>query len=188
MKRSRKASQLAQFSVYEDETSRADSSDSDTSFELSPVGIESQLQKIQPHISVNISFQAEFHSKSKFSPPQNHSQNTTKILQSLAVNSRQRIPKIPQKWTENQPNNHTSMLNFQFLLFFIIISLYIYIYFNILIAPSILDDFTADKKLNSFLIPSEETAENFQNRLISEILRSLSNFEPISMKSHIDQS
>ena len=46
---------------------------------------------------------------------------------------------------------------------------------------------TADKKLNSFLIPPEEAVENFQNYSISEILRSLSNFEPISMKSHIDQ-
>ncbi len=46
---------------------------------------------------------------------------------------------------------------------------------------------TVDKKLNSFLIPPEEAAENFQNRSISEILHSLFNFEPISIKSYIDQ-
>jgi len=112
IKRSQKASQLAQFSVYKDQTSSADSSDSDALFKPSPIEIGPQSQKTQSHISVEIPFQVEFHLKSNFSTPQNHSQNTTKILQSLAVNSRQRIPKIPQKWTENQLNNHTSMLKF----------------------------------------------------------------------------
>ena len=117
------------------------------------------MSKIQPNISVEISFQAEFHSKSNFSPPQNHSQNTTKILQSLAINSRQRVSKIPKKWTENQLNDHTSMLFSYFLLFLLILSLYSIYITNILIAPSIIDDSTADKKLNNFLISPAETAE-----------------------------
>ncbi len=46
---------------------------------------------------------------------------------------------------------------------------------------------TADKKLNSFLIPPEEAAENFQNHSISEILRSLLNFEPLLLKPYLEQ-
>jgi len=187
IKRPRKASQLAQFSVYEDDISRADSSNSDASFDLSPVENEPQSQKIQPHISVEISFQVEFHSKSNFSPPQNHSQNTTKILQSLAINSRQRIPKIPQKWTENQPNDHTSTLFSYFLLLLLIFPLYFIYITNNLIAPSITDDSTADKKLNNFLIPPQEAAKQFENRPISEILRPLPNFEPLLSKPHLGQ-
>jgi len=37
------------------------------------------------------------------------------------------------------------------------------------------------------LIPPAEAAEQFENRSISEILRSLSNFEPLSLKSHLEQ-
>jgi len=145
------------------------------------------LQKIQPHISVEISFQAEFHSKSNFFPPQNHSQNTTKILHSLAINSRQRVPKIPKKWIENQPNDHISTLFSYFLLFLLIFSLYSIYITNNLIAPSITDDSTADKKLNNFLIPPAEAVEQFENHLISEILRSLPKFEPLSLKPHTGQ-
>ncbi len=74
-----------------------------------------------------------------------------------------------------------------FLLSPLILSLYSIYITNILIAPSITDDSTADKKLNSFLIPPAEAAEQFENRLISEILRSLPQFEPLSLKSHIEQ-
>ncbi len=79
------------------------------------------------------------------------------------------------------------MLFSYFLLFLSIFSLYsIYITTN-LIAPSIADDFTADKKLNNFLIPSAEAVEQFENHSISEILRSLLNFEPLLLKSHLEQ-
>ncbi len=145
------------------------------------------MQKIQPHISVEISFQVEFHSKSNFSPPQNHSQNTTRILQSLAINSRQKVPKILKKWTENQLNNYISTLFSYFLLFLLIFSLYFIFITNNLIAPSITDDSTADKKLNNFLISPTEAAEQFENHLISEILRSLSKFKPLSLKPYIEQ-
>ncbi len=79
------------------------------------------------------------------------------------------------------------MLFSYFLLFLLILSLYSIYITNILIAPSITDDFTADKKLNNFLIPPAETAEQFENRSISEILRSLLNFEPLSLKSYLEQ-
>ena len=88
VKRPRKASQLAQFSVYENQVSRADSSKLGALFSLSLNEFEPHLQKIQSHIFVEIPFHPEFHSKSNFSMPQNHSQNITKILQSLAVNNR----------------------------------------------------------------------------------------------------
>ncbi len=58
---------------------------------------------------------------------------------------------------------------------------------NNLIAPSITDDSITDKKLNNFLIPSTEAVEQFKNRLILEILYCLPNFEPLSLKSHIEQ-
>jgi len=80
VKRSRKASQLPQFSVYEDQISRAGSPKSDASFSLSQDGFEPHLQKIQPHISVEIPFHPEFHSKSNFLAPEIHSQNTSNIL------------------------------------------------------------------------------------------------------------
>ncbi len=51
------------------------------------------------------------------------------------------------------------MLFSYFLLFLLILSLYSIYITNILIAPSIIDDSTVDKKLNNFLIPSAETAE-----------------------------
>jgi len=37
------------------------------------------------------------------------------------------------------------------------------------------------------LISPAETAEQFENRPISEILRSLFNFESLSLKSHLEQ-
>ncbi len=158
-KRPRKASQLAQFSVYEDQISRADSPESDASFSFSQNEFEPHLQKIQPHISVKIPFHPEFHSKSNFLVSEIHSQNTSNILQSLAINIRQRVPKIPKKWTENQSNDHTSTLFSYFLLFLLFFSLYFIYITNNLIAPSITDDSTADKKLNNFLIPPAEAAE-----------------------------
>ena len=158
-KRPRKASQLAQFSVYEDQTSRADSPESDASFNLSQNEFEPHSQKIQPHISVEIPFHPEFHSKSIFLAPEIHSQNTSNILQSLAINITQRVPKIPKKWTENQPNDHTSTLFSYFLLFLLIFSLYSIYITNILIAPSISDDLIVNKKFNNFSIPSAEAAE-----------------------------
>ncbi len=58
---------------------------------------------------------------------------------------------------------------------------------NILIAPSITDNSTADKKLNNFLISPAKAAEQFENHLISEILHSLLKFESLLLKSYIEQ-
>ena len=74
-----------------------------------------------------------------------------------------------------------------FLLSPLILSLYSIYITNILIAPSITDDSTINKKLNNFLIPPAEAAEQFENRLILEILCSLSQFKPLSLKSYIEQ-
>ena len=186
VKRPRKASQLTQFSVYEDQISRADRSESDALFGLSQNEFEPHLQKIQPHISIEIPFHPEFHSKSNFSALEIHSQNTSNILQSLAINSRQRVPKIPKKWTENQPNDHTSTLFPYFLLFLFSFFLYFIYITNNLIAPSITDDSIADKKLNNFLISSAETVEQFKNHLISEILYSLLKFESLLLKPYTE--
>ena len=61
------------------------------------------------------------------------------------------------------------MLFSYFLLFLLILSLYSIYITNILIAPSITDDSTANKKLNNFLISSVEAAEQFENRIIVTI-------------------
>ncbi len=127
VKRPRKAFQLAQFSVYENQISRANSPESDALFSFSQNEFEPHLQKIQPHISVEIPFHPEFHSKSNFSASEIHSQNISNILQSLAINSRQRVPKIPKKWTENQPNDHTSTLFSYFLIFYYFFYFFLYI-------------------------------------------------------------
>ncbi len=79
------------------------------------------------------------------------------------------------------------MLFSYFLLFLLIFSLYSIYITNNLIAPSTTDDSIADKKLNNFLISPAEATEQFENRLISEILRSLLNFESLSLKPHLEQ-
>ncbi len=88
------------------------------------------------------------------------------------------------KWS----HKYVIFLFFYFLLFLLFFSLYFIYTTNNLIAPSITDNSTADKKLNNFLIPSAEATEQFENRLISEILRSLSKFEPLLLKPYIEQS
>jgi hypothetical protein len=78
---------------------------------------------------------------------------------------------------KKQSNNYISI----FLYPFSILSLF-YSYFKI--APSILDDFTADEKLNQTLFSSEEAIEQFENCSFQELLRLLSNFTPISIIPH----
>ncbi len=80
------------------------------------------------------------------------------------------------------------MLFSYILLFLLILSLYSIYITNILIAPSIINDSIADKKLNNFLISPAKTVEQFENRLILEILRSLFNFELLLLKSYLEQS
>ncbi len=75
VKRPRKASQLAQCLIYEDQTSTADSPELDAFFGFSENKFGPPPEKIQPHISVKISFQTEFHSKSNFLALEIHSQN-----------------------------------------------------------------------------------------------------------------
>jgi hypothetical protein len=53
-----------------------------------------------------------------------------------------------------------------------------------IIAPSIPDDSTADRKLNQALFGLEEALEQFENCSIEELLRPLPDFTPISIKQH----
>ena len=55
---------------------------------------------------------------------------------------------------------------------------------NILIAPSIPDDFTADQKLNKILFNSEKTVKSLENCKIEDLLHPLPNFTPISVIPH----
>jgi hypothetical protein len=55
---------------------------------------------------------------------------------------------------------------------------------NILIAPSIPDDFTADQKLNKALFTSDEAAELFKDCSFNNLLRPLSDFTLISIAIH----
>ena len=96
-KRPRKASQHPQFSIHRDEISTQDSSDSDTYSELPPNRIRSQLEKIQPHISVVIPYQTEFHRIPPSTQPPADPLKTSNILQNIAVNRAQKVPKILEK-------------------------------------------------------------------------------------------
>lgn len=125
-KRLRKASQHPQFSIYRDETSSQDTSDKDASFKLPPSRIDIQTEKIQPHIAVEIPFQAEFHQIRPSTHPENRPIKSSNILQDTAVNRAQRVPRIPEKWLRYQPNDHTSMYIYTDLYINIIFKSYLY--------------------------------------------------------------
>jgi hypothetical protein len=112
LKRIRKARQLPQFKVYEDQNFRADSLNSGGQNEPTPALIEPQTGKIWPHISVEIPFRPEYHSKSHSSSVTTTSQRGPRkplgSLSSIAINGAKKAPKIPQEWLKNQSNNHTS--------------------------------------------------------------------------------
>jgi hypothetical protein len=59
-----------------------------------------------------------------------------------------------------------------------------YYFINILIAPSIPDDFTADQKLNKALFTSDEAAELFKDCSFNNLLRPLPDFTLISIAIH----
>jgi hypothetical protein len=61
-------------------------------------------------------------------------------------------------------------------MFFNLFYTFLYVLRLIKIAPSISDDFTADKKLNKLLFSTEEALELFLNCKINDLLRSPSNF------------
>jgi hypothetical protein len=52
------------------------------------------------------------------------------------------------------------------------------------IAPSILDDFTADQKLDKALFSSEEAVELFKDYSFNDLLRPLPEFTPISIATY----
>jgi hypothetical protein len=61
---------------------------------------------------------------------------------------------------------------------------FLFYFINIYIDPSILDDFIADKTLNSVLFSPKEALKLFKDCEINDLLRPLSYFEPISINIH----
>jgi hypothetical protein len=70
-KRRRKTSQLPQFRVYQDQILSADTANPSGQNEPTPSLIGRQIDKIWPHISVEIPFRPEFHSVSATITTQN---------------------------------------------------------------------------------------------------------------------
>jgi hypothetical protein len=117
-KRTRKTSQLPQLRVYEDQTFRANRTENSGQNEPTPSLIGRQINKIWPHISVEIPFRPEFHSISVESTPKRGPRKPLASLSSIAINGVKKAPKIPQKWLKNQPNDHTSTVFIVFLTIF----------------------------------------------------------------------
>ena len=124
-KRARKASQNAQFAVYQDETSSPDSYSSDGYEGSSPVDSGAQTEPPQHKVVVEIPFRPEIHYK----------RGPLYLLESLHPNPANRGPKakpIPKKWAKKQPNDHTSKQKQPFLTvfncFFFLFSLFILIF------------------------------------------------------------
>jgi hypothetical protein len=117
-KRTRKTSQLPQFRVYQDQNFRTDRDNPSGQNEPTPSPIERQINKIWPHISVEIPFHPEFHSISVESTLKRGPRKPLASLSSIAINGAKKAPKIPQDWLKNQPNDHTSTFFYSFLLFF----------------------------------------------------------------------
>ncbi len=107
-KRTRKAAQLPQFSIYQDETSTANSDEYSGQDDPTPVEIGPKLGKICPNISVEIPFRSEFRSISAMSGPKKRPRQPLASISSIALNGAQKAPKIPRNWLEKQPNDHTS--------------------------------------------------------------------------------
>jgi hypothetical protein len=132
-KQSRKASQLPQFGVHQNETSTPNSSALDTLKKSAPARFKPQLGKIWPHIRVEIPSRANFEANLA----QKTSKNTSKIgnrkpltaLLLIAINGTRKARKIPRNWIKNQPNDHTSLFFTLFLLLFIYL-LFISLIFN----------------------------------------------------------
>ena len=117
-KRRRKTLQLPQFDTYQDEilTQNSDKLSGSNGLTSASTGLETG--KIWPHISVEIPFRPEFHSISAISGLTKGPRQPLASLSSIALNSTGKAPKIPQKWIENQPNDHTSTFFCTFLYVF----------------------------------------------------------------------
>ena len=113
-KRPRKARQLPQFNVYQDQLFTTNSDRSSALNELPPVPIKHELGPICPYIAVEIPFRPDLHGISTQSRPKNVIRKPLRALCSIALNGAKKAPKIPRNWLKNQPNDHISKL---FLLF-----------------------------------------------------------------------
>ena len=95
-KRTRKTSQLPRFSIYQDETFTANTNEYSSQDEPAPVEFGSRLDKICLNISVEISFRSEFRFILAVSDPKKRSRQPLASISSIALNSTQKAPKIPQ--------------------------------------------------------------------------------------------
>ena len=92
-----KTLQLPQFDIYQNEilTQNSNKLFGLNGLTLAMTGLETS--KIWPYISVEISFQSEFHSISAISGPTKSPWQLLACLLSIALNSTRKAPKIPQK-------------------------------------------------------------------------------------------
>jgi hypothetical protein len=102
--------QLPQFRVYEDQTFRAIRIKNFGQNEPIPSLIKCQINKIWPHISVEIPFRPEFHSISVELTPKGGPRKPLASLSSIAINGAKKAPKILQDWLNNQLNDYISMV------------------------------------------------------------------------------
>ena len=107
-KRPRKARQLPQFDVYQDEISTTDSDKFSTSNESTPALIGHELGPICPYISVEIPFRPDLHGDSTKSRPKTINRKPLTAVPLIALNGAQKAPKIPRNWLKKQLNDHIS--------------------------------------------------------------------------------
>ena len=94
-KRTRNTSQLPQLRVYQDQNLGSDRKNPSGPNEPTPSLIGRQINKIWPHISVDIPFQAEFHSISTESSSTQNIRLPLATLSSNVINSAKKATKIP---------------------------------------------------------------------------------------------
>jgi hypothetical protein len=80
--------------------------------------IRPKTGKIWPHITVEIPFRPDSYSNSAISTVQRDPRRALASLSSIALNSAQKAPQIPQNSLKNQLNNYISKFFYWFLLFF----------------------------------------------------------------------
>jgi len=107
-KRTRKASQLPQIEVYQDQTFEKNSHGSELSKEPTPAASGRPQEKIWPHIAVEIPFRLDIHINPIGTASQRGSRVPLASLGSIAINGTRKAPKIPANWLKSQPNDHTS--------------------------------------------------------------------------------
>jgi len=107
-KRTRKASQLPQIEVYQNQTFETNSHELELSKKPTPAASGRTQEKIWPHIAVEIPFRLDIHMNPIGIASQRGSRVPLASLGSIAINGTPKAPKIPANWLKSQPNDHTS--------------------------------------------------------------------------------